>query len=125
MTCYRVSQASAAVLGDNTAYVQQQTKLRLLGRRPDPREHVLSALTAFINTQTAVGEDVVVAMDANEALGPYKGRLRPFLTDTGLVDVVGHRHADPPAPASAARPGLTLSLYPQHSSPRLRRPATS
>ena len=96
VTCYRVSQASAAGLEDNTAYVQQQTKLRLLGRRPDPREHALPALTEFIISRTAAGEEVVVAMDANESLRPCKGRLRSFLTDTGIVDVVGHRHAELP-----------------------------
>ena len=82
-------------MGDTTAYVQQQTLLRLQGQPADPREHALLALTLLIAERRHGGEEVVLMMDANERLLPEKGRMHKFLTETGLVDAIGYKHSSP------------------------------
>ena len=96
ITCYRVPQSSGAGLGDTTAFIQQQTLLRLRGVAADPREHALIALTSLVMERCQGGEEIVLMMDANERLLSEKGRLHKFMTETGLVDAIGYRHHNPP-----------------------------
>ena len=49
----------------------------------------------MVSTRVRAGEDIVLAVDANEPLRESEGRMRAFLTSTGLVDVMA-KHGAPP-----------------------------
>ena len=68
--------------------------MRLKGISGKPREYVLCSLQTFITSRTSIGEDIILKMDANEALRE-NGRMRDFLMSTGLMDVMD-RHGEAP-----------------------------
>ena len=96
ITCYRVSQVSSVGLEDtNTAFIQQQTILRKSGlQSPCPRKECLAELANFIIMVEAKGHEVILSIDANEAVYSYRSALPEFLSQTTLVDTISHMHGD-------------------------------
>ena len=94
ITAYRVSQSSGACLGVGTFFVQKQTNMRLKVISGTPREYVLCALHSSIISRRSIAEDIILTMDANEAL-QKTGRMREFFISTGLIDVM-ERHGTAP-----------------------------
>ena len=96
ITCYRVSQVSSVGLEDtNTAFIQQQTILRKSGlQSPCPRKECLAELATFIMMAEAKGHEVILSIDANEAVDSYRSALPEFLSQTTLVDTISHAHGE-------------------------------
>ena len=66
-----------------------------MGGKSEPRECAPVALTKFIVARTKVGEEIILSIDVNERL-LEGGRMREFLTSTGLIDPIEARHGVPP-----------------------------
>ena len=96
ITCYRVSQVSSVGLEDtNTAFIQQQTVLRKSGlKSPCPRKECMTELTTFITAAEANGDEVILSIDANEAMDSHRSAIPEFLSHTTLVDTIAHAHGD-------------------------------
>ena len=89
ISAYRVSQTSSHNAGATTAYTQQYTALRAMGKsRPDPRWQILLDMEDLIGRFRAKGFRPIIGMDAN---GDWKGKrpdmqMTRFIERCGLVD---------------------------------------
>ena len=89
ITCYRVSQESGNNIGENTAYMQQETLLRRAGHQaPRPRDHCIDALVTFVNASQLSGEEVILSIDANDDYSRSTNALSRLMAQTGLIDVI-------------------------------------
>lgn len=92
ITCaYRVCQSqSAQTAGPYTAFQQQYTLMRDAGYiAPDPRQQLLTDLSALIESQRLEGYRPILMMDANGDYNASNNRdqaLERFLVDNNLVD---------------------------------------
>jgi hypothetical protein len=98
ITAYRVvANQFLATAGPRTAFRQQRKRLHASGiEKPNPRAQVLMDLANRI----AVGEDVVLMIDANESLNDSWSEFSKFVRRTKLIDIVGQRHGTIDEPAT-------------------------
>jgi hypothetical protein len=94
ITAYRVCNQNSNTIGVETAYNQQRFMLSQLGfDNPDPRKHFIDDLTSAIKGWQSPMDDIIVALDANEALGASANHgLTYFMRECNLVDLFHHHH---------------------------------
>lgn len=100
ITAYRPCKTN----GPSTAWTQQWTLLREKGHQfPDPIKQFYEDLRNFIVPRTQAGHEVILMIDANEHIGEKPSTLTQLLKDTGLSDIITHRHQDNNPPSTYSR----------------------
>ncbi|MGH7974008.1 MAG: hypothetical protein ACREBR_00680 [bacterium] len=99
ITAYRTNAASPQTTGELTAWKQEWRLMALAGiSDPDPRQHVLTDLSRFIQNKVDDGHDVIIMIDANQSLS-HDNIFRQFASECGLNDIYTHLHEEEGPPS--------------------------
>lgn len=103
MTGYRVCSTSKSQAGSTTAQKQQWQQMQASGvKNPNPRKAFIDDPIEFITSHTSANEELFLAFDANEPLHSVTAEIARLVDNTGLVELMEHRHG-PDGPAIYAR----------------------
>jgi Reverse transcriptase (RNA-dependent DNA polymerase) len=109
ITAYRVSQKSMPQRGEGTAFHQEYMMLSKAGhKKPDPRGQFITDLTNFITSHQAKGREILLMLDANEALGDTAKGLASILLECSLYNLMTVKHPNLIPPATYARGSKTI-----------------
>jgi hypothetical protein len=98
ITAYRVCSQTSSSIGPETAYNQQKLNLALAGLiNPDPRKQFQTNLITCIKKLQTPMDDVLVAMDANEALDESSHGIMYLMRECKLIHIFHQYHGVCPA----------------------------
>ena len=76
--CYKVQRSNTA--GLNTSYMQQELLLQKTGRKQVHQDAALIDLGKFINKKKEEGNEILICIDANEAMDDKNSKIREFVS---------------------------------------------
>jgi hypothetical protein len=93
ITCYRVSQSTGAGLGEGTAYIQQESLLRMKGQEyPNPRAYCLEVVQTFIEQKRQHKHEIILSVEAKSTTQEGGNDFTSMIRNTGLVDTISRLH---------------------------------